>query len=155
MTRIYELTKEEQDQAIAKAARTLALDLKGHPFFNGDHGPMFWQVNSYAAEIAYKNLVGGELAPETRCCWDVIVDERITIDVKWTPRKNGVLLIKDKDWSNAPDWFVLMIGLFPEYQYIGRIWARYLINRPLNRDSKFKRPGHTASQRELDSGLEF
>lgn len=124
-----------------------------------DKDPLWKNTNSLAAEWAYCRLVGSEVDRsidgfypyDTIVYWNGIHK----VDVKWTWRRWGCLIVKDKDWSDPPDWFVLMIGNWPEYEYKGRILASKLLARPLDRRDIFKKPGYTARQWELIKALEF
>ncbi len=70
------------------------------------------------------------------------------IDVKWTDRPLGRLLVKDKEWENPPDIFVLMVGIFPSYRFAGYMPAyMMLMNHRL--DERLEHPAYSARQEEL------
>jgi hypothetical protein len=155
---VHALNDADQDRVIdlAHNRRGVARSRPGDPYFNDNLNKpeIWWEIHSTGAEIAYLRLTGGVKAAEG-APWDVQVDGH-KVDVKWTPWPNGVLLVKNKTWSQGmPEWFALFTGNFPVFEYKGRFRAETLLARPVNRDPKYKKPGHTAEQAELDQTLMF
>ena len=80
------------------------------------------EINHYGAEVAFCKM--WNVYPQIDYLgvytnWDCIDCLGKTIDVKSSPNPNSTLLVKKKVWNIIPDFFVLMVGMFPLYKYCG------------------------------------
>jgi hypothetical protein len=119
-----------------------------------DMEPMKVEVNYVGSEMAFclMHNVMPDVNWTNRRPEDCIY-QGYRYDIKWTHLEYGHLLAKVKDRPNPPDYFALMVGLFPEFEFAGRMAAFELlrgsrIKTKLGK-TKLPWPAYAAQQREL------
>ncbi len=117
-----------------------------------DKDPTLAEINYLGAEFAFCKQFNiypdlDHLQPKEYDC----IFNGYTVDVKHTERPHGRLIVKNKKWTKIPDYFVLMIGTFPEYQYAGNFKGSELL-RASRLDIELPYPAFAAEQKELRLG---
>tara|TARA_Y100000310_G_scaffold339078_1_gene430616 strand:+ start:1031 stop:1489 length:459 start_codon:yes stop_codon:yes gene_type:complete len=79
-------------------------------------------LDGVAGEMAFallKNLCPDLGALPRRGGHDFTTHDNQTIDVKTTSREKGNLLVGENKRQSPSDWYALMVGSFPTYEYVG------------------------------------
>lgn len=128
-----ELTLNNAEQWLARelATRRLAQNNKDGAeatYYNPKMSPLEHQINYVGSEFAFCKWhnIWPDINWTDRMPFDCIY-QGYKVDVKWTHLEYGHLLAKVKERPEPPDFFVLMIGLFPSYEYAGRMPAHELL----------------------------
>jgi hypothetical protein len=116
-----------------------------------------WETDleGVAAEIAFCKLFNvypdmeTDLPPDKLPDADAYTFAMGAVDVKATKRPNGRLLARKNKATKNIDTFVLMIGVFPEYQFVGSASADKLLQDSTLRDLG-RGEGHCLDQNDLD-----
>ena len=155
-SKVIQLNDQQQKDVLRIAEKRIAKcrELGAIASYYGARDPLSQEVGYYGGEVAFCWLFGVEpdRSIDKFLSADCIVNGA-RIDVKWTHYKNGLLLAKNKNWNDPPDYFALMVGAFPEYRYAGYMAARLLLDQA--RIDKYKRiqePAYQARQWELKGG---
>lgn len=149
-----ELNEAEQKlaQFLAKARHAKA---RNNNIENKRLGPQSdWETDleGMAAEIAACKLLNvyPDLQTESIPIYDMVSRSGWTIDVKATKYKTGKLLAVKGKSENRSDFYMLMIGEFPEYRCGGLASAERLLNDKTLMDLG-RGVGHAMEQDELQS----
>jgi hypothetical protein len=148
------ITLTPTEQAIVRytAQKRLAYDRAAGAEATRYHaaGALAAEVESFGAEVAFCKLVNvyPDFDTEHYQPHDARLADGRTVDVKYTPRRDGRLLAKYKDRLLLPDLYALMIGAFPIYELMGYMTAYDLI-QSWRIDRSLNHPAYAAGQNEL------
>lgn len=141
--------EQEVVKLIARERRKHAKENKLATTIYGGRNALMAEINYYGAELAfckhynvYPDLTIEEYKPQ-----DSVVGG-VRIDVKHTTRLDGRLLVKAKGWDDPPDYFALVTGKFPEYNYVGFLNASEVM-REWRIDQSLPFPAYAVKQEEL------
>lgn len=92
----------------------------------GPQSDSFTDLNGFGAELAMAKLLG--IYPDTEIRvrsalkdnGDLIYNN-LKLDIKTTKYKNGKLIVHPSKKKNPADIYILLIGKFPEYTFVGGI----------------------------------
>ena len=110
-------------------------------------------LEGIAAEIAFCKL--HNLYPDTEIgsyayadCYSV---HHGAVDVKTTKYKNGHLIVRKSKLGNEPDSYALMIGVFPEYRYVGSLSSNEILKCENLKDFGYGK-SYAVGQERLNEG---
>ena len=133
--RRVELTKAEQELAEWIATRRVQYNNGqgcSQSVINDDHTDNWTNHrNAYGAELAISRLFNLRPDFETtdRQRHDLKGNHNATLDVKWTDREYGRLLVKDKPaiHTDPADFYLLTVGVWPFYEYRGYMEGKEIL----------------------------
>jgi hypothetical protein len=152
----HKISLSENEQRIAEwvgKKRTANARRKNLPDTKiGDQSFEETDLEGFAAELAfcklmniYPDLETGDNLPN----YDCVDCNGVTYDVKTTNVPHGHLMATLKKKKNPPDKYVLSIGVFPDYDLIGEIGAKELLQVG-NIKNFGKGPCYALTQAELN-----
>lgn len=108
------------------------------------------ETASVGAELAFCRLhnVYPALDIDGPYPWDAVLANGETVDVKWTFRRDGMLIVVQHQREILPSRYALMVGAFPNYEYAGWMPAQDLM-QPGRINTRLRAPGYCARQHEL------
>ena len=132
------ITLTEEDQELVKeVAKGRSENAQAKGFYNNWGSKTAFEIDleGFGAELAFCRMFDCE--PDTEIgsklnAWDCITKKGNKVDVKWTSKEDGELLVKQsKKRKGEVDIWVLMTGKFPTYNFVGYATDEEVFNAPI------------------------
>jgi hypothetical protein len=134
---IHEITLSSADQELTKTIATKRSEYaKKNGFHNNWGSKTAFEIDleGFGAELAFCRLFdcNPDLAIELKeMDFDTITKKGNKVDVKYTSKEDGDLLVKTSKKKGQVDIYALMTGKFPTYRFVGYATSDKVYNAPI------------------------